>query len=338
MAGKEDDILNEVKQAKSNRETMSAYNIDTDKLHRFVTDEQIKEYNSKISTKDLEDALENLKKTLENDFNKKYDNIYNTPEIYKSIKKLSALCDTDKNILNLLLDIRNTNIADELNDHINSGIHIKQSDRDALDNLKFVIGNSYADWNADEADINYIKNKPKALKADGGNADTVGGYSADQLMCGSKSDTVIIGCNNKIDCDYYIEDTTEDIAYIIQPIINNMKKGGSILFREGNYNISTLNIFNDYIRIRGVGMATKLNVNSFKITASQFTLNSCNLFVDLLSIKGINILIKYNRITNTGSNNIKIEGLIDSIIKDNFLINISQLYHYGNIISDNIYC
>ena len=40
MAGKEDDILNEVKQAKSNRETMSAYNIDTDKWERELDKER----------------------------------------------------------------------------------------------------------------------------------------------------------------------------------------------------------------------------------------------------------------------------------------------------------
>lgn len=332
-----EDVMNA--KAQQEEEKTSAYLIKTDKLHRFVTDEQIKDFSSKISMDDLKDYISGTKKELEVKFNKKYDNIFNTPEIYKSIKKLSIFLNNNEEILNMIKELKNLDTDEKLKEHLDSGNHIKESDRVNLDLLRFVVNNSYADWNADESDINYIKNKPTALKADGGNADTVGGYHPDELLIGTKSDTIVIGCTNKDDCDYFIKDTSEDISYIIQPIINNMKDGGSILFREGTYNLSSLNIFNDCIYIKGIGKATKMNINSFKINASQITISDCSLYIDDFSISGNNILIKNNSIYNTGNNNtINFNSFVNSIIKDNFFIDYSRLFYSGNnIISDNIY-
>ena len=110
----------------------SAYNIKTDKLHRFVTDEQIKEFNSKISKDELDKSLNDAKKELNADFNKKYDNIFNIKDIYNSIKSLSLFLKNNDDILNMIKYLKNNDVSEELKKHIESDCHINNEDREQL--------------------------------------------------------------------------------------------------------------------------------------------------------------------------------------------------------------
>ena len=75
-------------------------------------------------------------------------------------------------------------IGDDYNEHIeDNNIHLSSDNKRDISYLKKVLSSAYVDWNCNnDQDIHYIKNKPESLPANGGNADTVGGYSKSQLM------------------------------------------------------------------------------------------------------------------------------------------------------------
>ena len=72
-----------------------------------------------------------------------------------------------------------------------------------------------------------IKNKPDSLPANGGNADTVGGFSIEHLMNHQVVD-YIIGYDDK--CDIRINEDQSNVSVINQILANN-----SIAFKKGVY-------------------------------------------------------------------------------------------------------
>lgn len=146
-------------------------------------------------------------------------------------------------------------------------------------------GKVTSDWNETDEDAgSFIRNKPKALPALGGNAATVGGYSAEELVNSRKPATIVIGTSyndnpfTEKDVDFLC-DGTNDFTVIEKAFEYIREDGGTVLFREGTYrlggdSVSTaiLTIHNCFIQGNGVA---RIEFNS--PVKNAMILNSCTI-------------------------------------------------------------
>lgn len=145
-----------------------------------------------------------------------------------------------------------------------------------------------SDWNeTDENSGSYIRNKPTTMKAHGGDCDTVEGYTIDEITNAKKSATIVIGvegyCTDK-DVDIYC--SVDGAGRFIDTAVEQLPStGGTILFREGIYNIEKP------LNYERIGVTFKA---SGPVTFKTITADS----MDILSIDGINNTI--DGITFTG--------------------------------------
>lgn len=332
-----------------------AENIQCDSNHRFITQEDISNIESKISEHDANILIDNLKKELMNVINNKFDFIFSNTNSLDNIKYLINLLNNDDKSKNII-DLINTKATnEELNNHINSINHLNSKDREALDQLSKFIKLGCADWNASKDDPNYIRNKPESFIANGGNSDTVSGYGIESIL-NHQIENLIIGfeSNNYDESEVDIMlHTSKEVDYIFSKI----KNGGIYSFKNGIYkfNIIDLNIKNGNIIINGSGNKnTIFNVSNIiihnNITFKNICFSDCNIIVgndcqfincefidcDITLSSSIN-----NRIMN---NNFKkslfmFNGLCAyNIITNNIFINTKQPYYSGgsNIILNNI--
>lgn len=230
--------------------------IETDDEHQFTSREEKEFFGSKVDQETLQEeinaAVEETKRYINNTISKLSNS---TPELYELLLNLKKELSTDA--LGVLLK----GIAGKLD----SSLFIEHTDDDSvhvtpelMKKIDSLLSDPKVDWNETNVDSpRFIKNKPNVLPADGGNADTVGGFKPAALFSNRKAATITIG-TLKANCLQrsvdYICDGTNDTE-IIQEAFNYVSGfGGKILFREGTYTI------NDSLTLKG----------------NHITLDSCN--------------------------------------------------------------
>lgn len=211
------------------------------------------------------------------------------------------------------------------------------------------------DPNADS----FIFNKPTKLPADGGNADTVGGYTAEELRAANKSSSITIGSTSAGFSDKdvdFICDGTNDVQQITNALAALPSSGGLLLFREGEYIISsTLNIDIMNTTLQGCGnvvfknnivadnsIAVKVDamnctIKGIKFDGSKQSATGCSLYIDgntnlITDCNFVNGSIglrlssgSYNKIIANDFNTVGRGIIVESVTKD----------CYGNIITNN---
>lgn len=262
-----------------------AENIEEDSKHKFLTNDEIETLNNKPSMYDVNNMIDNLKKELLDNISKKFDIIFSNINSLDNIKYLIDILNDDDKSKKIIELINSKASNEELENHIKSISHINSNDREALDKIIRFIKIGCADWNAEKTEPNYIKNKPKSLPANGGNADTVSGYNIESLL-NHQFENFIIGSSNN---NEYIEDEV-DIMLIgekdTQHFFNKIKDGGIYSFRKGKYKCESIKLNNNEhnIIINGAGnLNTIFFIDTIKannnITFNNICFDNCNIIV-----------------------------------------------------------
>lgn len=159
-----------------------------------------------------------------------------------------------------------------------------------------------SDWNETDPDSGaFIRNKPTALPAHGGNSETVNSYSALELVNSRKSSTIVIGSSSSgfTEKDVDLLCTGGNDSLTIQRAFEYIKEiGGSILLREGIYLIDTPLLLNQSnVILKGSGGT---------VLECGFSTNDPILYLngDHCSIRNI----YFNGKTNNLQTNLKITG------------------------------
>lgn len=230
--------------------------INTDSNHKFISNTQLNIFREKPSKFELETAINDLRSELQKYLNQYFVNLLNTKDALQKIKDISNIIKSDANLNTLINTVSDKVSYNEFKDHIDSTMHLNNNDRKALNLLIGFISQGCADWNATEEEPNYIRNKPESLPANGGNSDTVSGYSSEDLL-NHQIEDLIIGSDDSYEkekVDIFVNNS--DITDIIKTIKDRTE--GLFTFRSGVYiaNILDLNMYSSSygnIIIRGVG-------------------------------------------------------------------------------------
>ena len=311
--------------------------ITTDSEHRFITDAQLEIVNKSISNYELESAISDLSNDIKAIINKNYDNLINMKDSANALKLLNQLLSDDEKVKNLVELIASKVENDKFEEHVNSIYHMTKEDRDALDKVITFIKNGRTDWNAPESELNCILNKPDSYKANGGNADTVGGFGIDKVLTKSEYKCILgtykntVGYNEN-DVNTYIS-TDEDSNNIIQKcLVNNAYS--QIKVREGNYNANTLIINNDFIIGSGDDntFLDALKISITNSTLKDITINNATVIIGSktrlynVSFKNCDIII----------NNSNMSIIKHCIFDNECTLKYTGKVNYNNIITENI--
>ena len=324
----------------------------TDPNNRLLSDLEIDEFKGKVGKLEMQESIDNASKEIKVLLAKQIDNLLNSKDIMNGIANLLSLLQNNQDAKDLMDELSNIANKNELACHINSGYHLTDDDRIALDQLLKFIKTGCADWDATEGEPNYIRNKPDKLPADGGNADTVGGLCAGKLI-NKQLDYRIFGVkgvdtynNNQVNIIFGDQYKTDSLETLI-------KEGTTNALREGEYDIKSLNI-PEQCTLHGTHASTICNSKIYLNDGSaikDLSFYNCEIFitgsnVDILNNEftscSISILstycsiIKNNRCVDT---NFTIKNMTDSIVTENILIASNGLKYLGgsNIITNNIY-
>jgi len=304
--------------------------IETDDTHQFISKDEIEYFNTKVDPDELQSAIEDAIDEANRYVNNVISNLSNTtPELYNLLMTIRKELSSDT-ISILLRDISGKLDTESFNNHVNDEyIHVTP---EMVKKINTLLADPKIDWNETNPNSpKYIVNKPEALPANGGNADTVGGLSAAALLSNRKAATVTIGTlranclTRSVD---YICDGKND-AEVIQKAFNMISSfGGTILFREGTYLVDS----------------------SLTLHGNNITIDSCNATIEktfsdgtLLNVSGDNCVIKnlsfkYGSYPNNNNTFINIKGS-NNIIRDNHFLNGSAVIlgsGSNNIISHNV--
>ena len=220
-------------------------------------------------------------------------------------------------------------------------------------------GKVRSDWTQTDEDADsFILHKPESMPANGGNADTIEGYTAEQLKTSNKPYTIIIGCVDSGLSDKSVEficDGTNDTQIIKLALETLPENGGSILFLEGTYKISeSIDISRHNTKIVGSSNTVFKNTttdveNIIVISGSNCTIsditfdsNGASNTSSMLTITG-NMNIISNCLFKNNNNAINIESSNYNKITDNnfnsntraIIIQSNNKESFGNMINSN---
>lgn len=339
------ECINEIADNDANNK-IAADDVLTDNMHRYISDSELEKLNECISKTELNATVKEITNNFKMALNDQLDNILNNKNTINAINNIKDVISNNQESLDLFKDLVN---KEEFNNHLNDGLHLSSEDRIALNLLLKFINKGCADWNAVEGDANYIRNKPSSLPANGGNAETVGGYCAYKLMT-KQSEKYIIGINTAK--TYGLSEvnlllTTKNVNKLEKYLVDFT----SICIREGDYEPQNLNI--DAVTLYGVGNGTQIYNSNIKILNSKIRdlqFINCNIIIDgvggslhdivfencVINLLNVNqYIIKNNIFKNC---KFEMNQIHNSIIKDNIFNNSSLIVYYGggNIISDNV--
>jgi hypothetical protein len=224
--------------------------------------------------------------------------------------------------------------AEDFISHLRSDNHISSADRIAL--KKLIELSAGIDWNSD-----IIKNKPKSLPANGGNADTLSGYKVKDIINRQHED-YIVGSDNK--CDIKLTNDTmlsmEDAS--LYPLIK---------FKSGKYFIDRMVLKNNTLIGSGKHNcfinANNITINSSFISHIKFIdsniciydnteIENCEFDNSSISLVGEQCIVIKN-CTFRGSE-LKYENILNNSIIVNNIFDYAFTKFLGgnNIIKDNI--
>ena len=290
---------------------------DTD--HRFVTDKQISNWDVKTDVEFVTNEDMKVLATAKAFTDTKISAMLNSTEEQLQVLRSLAFELKNDNTVKQFFDLYNECAKnEELATHINDKIHMTNEDRILLNNVSNVIETGlFPEWKD-------IQNKPEAFYANGGNSDTVGGYTADQLL------------DNKYFYDKIIRSVLE---------LKDIK--GNVLIKAGTYKVEDgeLVINTSGSTLSGVGILTELVGLSIKVIGNNNTIENLK-FVGTtdkicICVSGDNNVIRFNSISNydkaiivDGSNNIIENNTIESVRTGIELISENNS-NYGNRVEEN---
>lgn len=214
---------------------ISADDINTDPMHRFITDTQLESLKDKVSSLDLAVAITNLTSSLKDDYRKQFNRLLNDADALSKLKDamyiLANASDPVKGIFNSIDSKADKSAVEE---HEKSNLHLTANDRKAINFiLSAFMNGGFADWNATSEENGFIKNKPESLPADGGNADTIGGKSLSEISNRQFHDYLIGNIYsdkiNGFDNVFGLDTNEDDLV----SMINNKNSEGTYGFSRG---------------------------------------------------------------------------------------------------------
>ena len=246
-------------------ENIEAVSINTDSTHKFISDTQLSIFKDKVSTFELQSAISNLRTELEKIVNDYFIKLINKEDAVQRIKDIECAISESKDLDSIISLLSGKATKNELNDHAKSIFHLNNNDRKALNLLIKFIEKGCADWNAPSTEPNYIRNKPESLPANGGNADTVGGYKPKDLLNHQAYD-IIIGIGVLItNVDFLLPpdgSKNDDLISVLTQ--SDTKYSHSLMFRSGFYKFKTISLSSHSIT-GAPNNATKFYVESMSL-------------------------------------------------------------------------
>jgi hypothetical protein len=220
--------------------------IKTDANNGFISQATLMSLKEKPTLLEVKQMVNNAKEDVASTMQSRFDEMLNAQDAMEKIKILINAIKEDSTLNSLLQSIADKTDNSIFEEHIKDEMHLTSNDRKALNVLIQLSRLGFADWNATADDINFIQNKPTKLPADGGNADSVGGYTADKLINKSSSD-LVIGIDNgrysPSQVDLLIESDYSNLTEVAEFISN--KFCGKIDLRPGYYPFKALTICYD---------------------------------------------------------------------------------------------
>lgn len=225
-------------------------------------------YVDTVTKLELEFEVNKLREEFNDSINEAFIKLLNRKDAVKRIKDIDYAVNQTEG-LNALIKLTSTKVDQEqLQDHINSLLHLTDDDKVALNILLNAIECGFADWNAGPKDPNYIKNKPEALPANGGNADTIEGHTAKELKNHQAYDVIIgIGvlCDNVDQLLPPDGSKNNDAAEVISK--TDAKFSHSFMFRSGLYEFDTFTLKSHSLN-GAPNNATIFKVKSMKLNST----------------------------------------------------------------------
>lgn len=323
--------------------TVSAKDIVTDANNAFISQAQLQALKEKPTMLEVKQMINSSKTDMSNAIKENMDTLMNTPDTMSKIKSLISILredDTLTGLMNTLAD--KVNIGDFEAHKADDSYHIANNDRKALNALISLIGaGSFADWDAETGSLNCILNKPDTLPANGGNADTVGGHSADDLN-GRVYDLIIGAAGygyEAIETDYLLNEDYSNISEIAYVLENTVK--GLVMIRPGIYIFDELAICNSRTKssydliIHGAGNGT--NIHKTNVTINQ-RVKLRDIYFDSSDVHiGSNCDVSDCEFSDC---NVYFEGSVSSNIKNCYFKNCTFKYNAnftGNMVICNRY-
>ena len=239
-------------------DSVHSENVTQDARHMFISQSKLAELENKPSFADMSTAIDSMASTIENNNKQLYINLLNMPDAVGKLKDIATLIKEDDNI-SALAELFSSKVDnDTLENHANNTTyHLTVEDRKALDMLLKLVETGYVDWEADESSLGYIKNKPTSMKADGGNADTVGGLPL-SWVANKREHDMYLGVDGngyeEIEVDMMIEKEPSSAL--------NIAFEGSVFFRKGNYKLPSLMLSpgtDKYLTLCGNGASANIS-------------------------------------------------------------------------------
>lgn len=300
----------------------SATDIAQDTLHRYVTDSQIYNWDSKETVVESQYKADKAERNAKEYTDKRFrDLIGAAPEALDTLEEISNALNNNQDFASIItLELTNKVGYQEFDDHINNtSSHLSIIDRAKFNNIQenanyylhpdfhpatmintdpdhlFVTSTEKSEWNnkangdaatetkmgqmtpemvkklnnltttgmvtsdwneTNENSGSFIRNKPKSLPADGGDADTISNYTIDEITNAKKSATIIIGSDSGGITDKDVDIYCNHLASsdFISTALEQLSEGGTLLFREGTYGINKpINIEKNNITFKASG-------------------------------------------------------------------------------------
>lgn len=270
-------------------DSIDVESINTDSKHRFISDAQLSILKDKPSYHDVQSLILDAKNEFKTNLSDTYIKLLNTPNAFQKLKSTITLIENNENINTILSTLAGKVDATDLEEHINSVYHLNNNDRKAINLLLRFIEQGCADWNATEEDPNYIRNKPDSLPANGGNADTVGGFEANKLI-NHQLEKCIFGIEGN-DYKDNVVDTMFSKDEKIDEIINALSSNqmGLYSFKNGIYNFDNFKLDTYYINDKNI---TICGYNHNTVFNAKTVLINGKIYIKDLTFTNASIKIK----------------------------------------------
>ena len=219
---------------------ISAELIQETKDRSFISKEMLNSLLDRPTNLEITKKFDSMRQEVLDELNGLFGKLLNDSNALRKLKMFNnMLNDKEADLPTMELD--------PLKQHIDSDTHISADERRVLKELKTLMDNaSLADWNATEGEPNYIANKPKALPADGGDANTIKGYKTEELVNKNCSNLIVgseCGMYKPSECDIILNEdylNTDDVKNAIASVTS-----GIIDIRHGLYILHDIKINED---------------------------------------------------------------------------------------------
>ena len=253
--------------------------IKQDSQHRMLTDTQIAAFRNKASVYEIQDAVQSAKSELKSNFNELYTRLLNMPDAVSRLREVAVLCRENDTVKGLLETLNDKVSSEDMDEHINSNLHMNNVDRKALNVVLDLINDGiteklqhigeYAKMADYASDATLLEHKTLAEIQELNLEDKIYGVADSSI---DRSYNSVHYLFHEAGCDLF-KKLNED-GYLLN--------GGLIAFKTGKYQSSNMQFHrgrNDRsLTIQGSGYSTEFITNR---------LDTCNTTYRDLSVIGI---------------------------------------------------